>query len=345
MNKLKFNFNYVANYLLKTKKILEKEKRDNIIKVQFFETSNNIVVLCGIKHVLSLLKKHAINFKQLKIFFLKDGTIIKNKVPVLTIEGKLQNFIFLENTIDGILTRESSIATNAYNLKKSANKKEIIYMNDRSDYFFSQEFDGYAAFIGGIRTFVTDAQIKLIKNNDNVKVIGTMPHALIQNYFGNLKLALQAFQRTFKNTKLVALVDYHNDVINESLKIAKTFKNLLWAIRIDTSPNVIDKSLLKYQNQIPVNQLKGVNHLLITKLRSILNENNFNFIKIIVSSNLDQDKIRNLENLKSPIDYYGVGKAFNNIFCNFTCDAVLNNNIKESKYNRNSIIHKKLIKF
>ena len=343
MNKFKFDISYVAKYLLKTKKILNSQNRNNIIKVQFFQTTRNNIVLCGINHVLNLLANNAIKYHELKILFLKDGSFINKNEPVLTIEGKLQNFIFLEGAIDGILARESSIATNAYLFKKAAHNKEIIYMNDRSDYFFTQDYDGYSANQGGISYFVTKAQTNLINENKNIKIIGTIPHALIQNYFGDLNATLKGYQKTFPNQKLVALVDYNNDVVNDSLLAAKAFKNLLWAIRIDTSPNVIDKSLLKYLNKYPQSKLKGVNSLLVKKVRKILDENNFKHVKIIVSSNLNEAKIKELEAFNSPIDYYGVGKAFNNIFCNFTCDAVLNNNIKESKYNRSLIVNKNLL--
>ncbi len=321
---------FSAIYFLKTAKILKHDKMKNITKVQFFQRDNN-VVLCGIKHSIEIIKKYIKKYKQLKIYALSDGDHINKNDVVLTIEGRLWNFVHLEGIIDGILTRESSIATNASKIINSANKKPIIYMNDRSDYYFTQFWDAYAAHKGGVTNFVTQAQVKLIKDQ-NVKVIGTMPHILIQNYKGQLDQALSAYDKYINENKLVALIDYNNDVIGDLKKILPKFKDKLTAIRIDTPKNLIDKSLLNSKK--PKAELYGVNIHLVKLVKDFLVKQDCSNVKIIISSGLNCKKIEYFEKHSALVDIYGVGKSFSNINLNFTCDAVLLNNKKESKFGR-----------
>ncbi len=326
------NGDYSAIYLLKTTKIINNNREKKNITVQYFQRDKNII-LCGIKHVLDILKKNIKNFNKLKIKTLSDGDIIQDNEPVIEITGNLEKFVFLEGIIDGILTRESSIATNAFNLLKACKNKELIYMNDRSDYYYTQEWDGYAAYIGGIRNFVTKAQTKFLNPKD-IKIVGTIPHSLIQFYNGNLIKVLEEYKKNMPNDKLVALVDYNNDVINDSLKVLKKFNKEIYALRLDTSKNLIDKSLILLKNKYDINELKGINIHLVNLLRKELDKNNFKNVKIIATSGLDIKTINHLEEKNAPIDMYGVGKAFTNFFVNFTCDSVINNGRKESKIGR-----------
>ncbi len=332
---------YSAVYLIKTAKILKAEKSNSVTKVQFFQRNNNSI-LCGINHVIEILKKESYDFSLLEVYALNDGDVIMKNEPVLTITGNLWRFIHLEGIIDGILTRESSIATNAFNLINAANKKEIIYMNDRSDYYFTQQWDGYAAYIGGIRKFVTPKQIKFLSDKNDVSVIGTIPHSLIQSFSGDLIESMNAYSKYIGDNNLVGLVDYNNDVINDSLKIANKFQKKLVAIRVDTSNELIDKCLEKYLNKYNAQDLQGVNSYLAKELRKSLDDNGFNYVKIIFSSGLDENKIKILEKNNSPVDFYGVGKYFSNLFLNFTCDAVKIDDNLEAKFGRKNIDNNKL---
>ncbi|WP_434336693.1 nicotinate phosphoribosyltransferase [Mesomycoplasma conjunctivae] len=326
---------YVSDYFIQTKKIVEKSKenKDNIVVLQFFQRQD-FAILSGIDEAIALLKKHS-KINNYTIRYLPEGSHISAKEVVLELEGRLQDFILYEGIIDGILSRSTSVATNAYNCIQAANGKEIIFMADRSDHYLLQEIDGKAARVGGITNFSSVAQAG--KNYEN---FGSMPHALIQNFSGDLIKACHYYLKTFSNQKLIALVDFNNDVINDSLKVLKEFGEKLIGVRVDTSKAIADKMFTKpQQNQF------GVSFDLVTKLRQKLDENGGKHVKIIVSSGFDPKKIAEFEAKKAPVDAYGVGQYMLGIRSTFSADATVLNGKKIAKFGRSYAKNKRLIEY
>src|SRR5699024_3095731 len=171
---------------------------------------------------------------ELEIYSLKDGDKIKPFESALTITGPYQSFGYLEGIIDGILSRRTSVATNVYNVVKAARasgkQKPIIFMGDRDDHFTQQAGDGYAAFIGGSTGQATHAMNEWWGKEG----MGTMPHAMIQTFRGDVVAACKAYHEIFPEDERVSLVDYNNDVITDSLKVARAFGKDLNGVRIDT---------------------------------------------------------------------------------------------------------------
>ncbi|AAT27798.1 nicotinate phosphoribosyltransferase [[Mycoplasma] mobile] len=315
---------YAANYFLKAHEIIKKYKPNDIVTMQFFQRKNN-VKLSGIKEVLTLLEKHT-NTSKYKIKYLEDGEIINSKEVVLELEGKYTEFGILEGIIDGILARNTSIATNIYHCMQAAPKKEIIFMGDRADLYLNQESDGYSTKIAGINAYSTNAQA----NGKSELVFGSIPHVLIQHFKGNQIEALKAYQEMYPEDDLIGLPDYNNDVITESLKILKEFGKKLIGVRVDTSKSVKDKY---FENEIS-EEFYGSNPHLIKALRRELDLNNGKHVKIIVSSGFNPSKIQEFEKANSPVDSYGVGEYIMGITTHFTCDAVKLNGEKVAKIGR-----------
>lgn len=311
---------FVAYYFSDTQTVARSSNKKNMITMQFFQNCNN-VVLSGIRHVLILLKENSSDYQQLKIYALQDGDYINAGEVVLSITGYYWNFAFLEGRIDGILCRETTIATNAFLLVEAAGKKQIIYMNDRNNFAMLQPYDGYAAYIGGVRLFTAPAQIALIKKKQALtQTFASLPHSFIQLYQGNLLEALVAYRKVFPQKKIIALLDFHNDCISEIMKI-KALMPCLFAVRIDTAVGNTDQFLVQ-QNQ---HQLSGVQPLLVHKARTVLNKIGGKQVKIVVSGGFDVAKIKHFQAKKAPVDYFGVGAAFNQNIIYFTGDAVKNN--------------------
>jgi nicotinate phosphoribosyltransferase len=327
------NGDYLADYFIKTKTILEAFKPNQNVTMQWFQRNNNVVV-CGLDYVVQLIKFVCPNWKDLKIQSLRDGDIVNQMEPVLKITGKYRDFAFLEGMIDGILARATSVATNSRRLIDVANGKTVLNMNDRADLYVNQQLDGYASYIGGIKSFVTKAAIEYIDDQAVLAPQGTMPHALIASFNGDLVQATEAFYQTFPNNNLVALIDYNNDCVNDAIKVAQYFRDKLKMVRIDTSFAVIDKSL---QNKPPRDELRGVNPTLIKKVRQALDENGGQHVKIIVSSGFDVKKIAWFEAEKTPVDIYGVGEAITKERINFTGDIVLIDGKPQAKIGRKNI--------
>lgn len=323
---------FTAKYFMKTKKIIEKHRPESTVLLQFFQRKDN-AILCGIKEVLEFLEKHTDTSKY-SIKYLPEGSKISAGEVVLELEGNYSQFGLYEGMIDGMLARATSLATNANNVVQVANGKPVIFMGDRSDHYVNQERDGYAIAIGGITTQVTDAQIKQHEG----KAVGTVPHALIQMFDGDLVKALKAYKDTFPEEKLTALVDFNNDVITDSLKALREFGEELQAVRIDTSANMSDAMFLNDEEY-------GVTPNMVITLRRILDQNNGTHVKIIVSSGFDATKIKEFESKKAPVDIYGVGASLLQIKNTFTADAVKINGQLLAKQGRGYKENIKLIKY
>ena len=323
---------FSAVYFLKTRDIVNRYRQDNIVTMQFFQ--KNDAVLCGTDEVIALLKTFADNPDELEIYSLKDGDKISPFETVLTVTGKYQTFGYLEGVIDGILSRRTAVATNVYNVVKAAGisgmQKQVIFMGDRDDHFTTQAGDGYAAYIGGATAQATHAMSEWWGK----KGMGTMPHALIQLFNGDIVAATKAYQETFPEDELIALVDYNNDAITDALKVARVFGNDLKGVRVDTSRTLIDQYFLRNQHLLGTFDPRGVNAELIFALRKALDDEGFNHVKIVVSGGFNETRIHEFERLGVPVDTYGIGSSLLKINIGFTGDNVLINGKHEAKAGR-----------
>ncbi|SDZ28935.1 nicotinate phosphoribosyltransferase [Evansella caseinilytica] len=323
---------FSAVYFLKTKKIAEMYKPNNIITMQFFQ--KNHAVLCGTDEVIALIDTFAENPHELEVHSLKDGDKIAPFETVLTITGPYQNFGYLEGVIDGILARRTSVATNVYEVVKAAKssgvEKPVIFMGDRDDHFTQQAGDGYAAYIGGSQAQATHAMNEWWGKRG----MGTMPHALIQLFEGDVVAATRAYHEAFPEDELMALVDYRNDVITDSLKVAREFGSVLKAVRVDTSNNLIDQYFTRHPEVLGTFDPRGVNPTLLFALRAALDKEGFEHVKIVASGGFDAKRIQRYEELKAPIDMYGVGSSLLKINIGFTGDNVMLNGKPQAKTGR-----------
>lgn len=327
---------FCANYFLKVNKIVRENLSNNLVTQQWFCRADKYT-LCGIDEAIALVKTFAKNPNEFEIYALNDGDIVNSCEPVLKIRAKYENFGYLENIIDATLARRSSVATNAAKVVSAANGKIVFAMNDRQDDILTQIGDGYACFIGGINAVSTDAQGLWCGKNG----AGTMPHALIQMCQGDLVKACEIYIKTYPNDKITALVDYNNDVITDALSVARAHGEKIGAVRIDTSANLIDKYFAN-KNTTGFDP-HGVCKELVFALRKALDENGFKFIKIVVSSGFNPDKIASFEAAKTPVDMYGVGTYLvSNLTCSFSADLVEFNGKNEAKFGRKNIINDRL---
>lgn len=328
---------FTANYFLKTRKIVLENVPHQIVTMQFFQREDD-VMLCGIDEVIALIQEFAECPEKLQIEALNDGDIINYGEPVLKITGEYEHFGFLESMIDGILARRSSVATNCYRVKKVTNGKGIINMADRQDEYNTQIGDGYAAYVAGITADSTDAMGLWWGGHG----LGTMPHALIQICDGDILKASDIYLKTFPNEKVTALIDYHNNVVEDSLKIARHLKTKLNAVRIDTSKSLIDHYF--DDKDTSTFDPHGVCKELVFALREALDKEGFNYVKIIVSSGFDAKKIKDFEDHHTPVDIYGVGTSLVKVNVGFTGDLVKLNGKDQAKEGRKDIPSSRLEK-
>ena len=319
---------YSANYFLKSQKIVKENEPDHIVTMQWFQRRERAMV-CGLDECIALLQEFAIEPESLIIDALEDGDRIEAMEPVLKVAGKYENFGFLESIIDGILARRSSVATNVMEVLEVAGDTPVFSMADRQDDYLTQIGDGYATYVAGINRVSTDAQGLWWGG----KGMGTMPHALIQICGGDIIRAADIYHKTFPNEKVTALIDYHNNVVHDSVMLAKHLGRTLNAVRVDTSKSLVDH----YFDDKDTSGFDphGVCKELIFALRNELDKNGFDYVKIIVSSSFNKEKIKEWKRLGVPVDMYGVGTSFvNNMTCGFTGDLVILDGENEAKEGR-----------
>ncbi len=323
---------FSAVYFLKTREIVKQFRPNNIVTMQFFQKEH--AVLCGTDEVIALLHTFADEPEKLEIYSLKDGDKISPFETVLIITGPYQNFGYLEGIIDGILARRTSVATNVYNVVKAAAlsgvQKPVIFMGDRDDHFMMQAGDGYAAFIGGSTAQATHAMNEWWGKQG----MGTMPHALIQLFDGDVVAAAKAYHEKYPDDDLIVLVDYNNDCITDALKVAREFGDKLKAVRVDTSRTMIDQYFIRHPEVLGTFDPRGVNPPLIFALREALDREGFEHVKIVVSGGFNEQRIIEFEKQGVPVDMYGVGSSLLKVHIGFTGDNVLLNGKHQAKAGR-----------
>lgn len=329
---------FSAVYFLKTREIVKEFKPDNTVTMQFFQKEH--AVLCGTDEVIALIKTFADDPESLEIYSLKDGDKISPFETVLTITGPYQNFGFLEGVIDGILARRTSVSTNVYNVVKAAGQKPVIFMGDRDDHYTQQAGDGYAAHIGGSTAQATHAMNEWWGK----KGMGTMPHALIQLFNGDVVEASKAYHAKFPEDELLVLVDYNNDVITDALRVAREFGDKLKGVRVDTSRTMIDQHFIRHQDVLGTFDPRGVNAPLIFALREALDKEGFQHVKIVVSGGFSEQRIKEFEEQDVPVDIYGVGGSLLKIHIGFTGDNVVLNGEPQAKVGRKYRFNERLEK-
>lgn len=319
-------------YFLKSREIVNKYKTNTTVTMQFFQKKD--AVLCGTDEAIALLRTFATDPDSLDIYALKDGDTIAPYETVMMVTGPYQSFGFLESLIDGILGRRTSVATNVYNVVQAASRsgvrKPVLFMGDRDDHFTQQAGDGYSAFIGGSTAQSTHAMNEWWGKEGT----GTMPHALIQLFNGDVVEAAKAYHNEYPEDDVIALVDYNNDVITDALRLAHEFGEKLTGVRVDTSKTLVDQYFWRNPEILGTFDPRGVNAPLIYALRKALDDEGFHHVKIVASGGFDVDKIKHFEDDKVPVDMYGVGRSLLDVTISFTGDNVLLNGEHEAKSGR-----------
>ena len=276
-------------------------------------------------------------FDQLEIEALYDGDAISSWETVMHIQGDASLFAHLETIYLGVMARRTKVATNVRNVVQAANGKTVLYFPARFDHWAVQGGDGYAAHIGGATGVSTDAQAEWW----GASASGTVPHALIAAAGGDTVRAVTFFRETYPTTNLVALVDFDNDCIGTALKCARSLGKNLWGVRLDTSQNMVDRSMLSKMGRF---KPTGVVPELVSMTREALDREGFDHVKIVVSGGFNPERIAKFEELGVPVDAYGVGSYLLKGSYDFTADVVQVNGKPCAKAGRSFLPNPRLLK-
>ncbi len=349
------------------------------VEMQWFTRRAGRTIVVGVDKALTMLR-HCTGYwedetfvdtsDQLKVWAVQDGAVVTsdgdplNAQPVIRVHGRYRDFAILETPTLGILTRASRVATNVYETILAARGKPILFFPARFDAHEVQAADGYAYTIAVERynmdhastlgPFVsTDAQGDWWGGYGG----GTVAHAAIASFLGDTAEAMLAFAEVLPpSIPRIALVDFNNDNVTDSLKVCRAMFNRfrayteqgeigaaeryrLYGVRLDTSASLRDVSVP------PLGDAAldlGVNPRLVFLVRQALDSawESWNLpaewqeqarqycqaVKIVVSGGFRPEKIRRFEQLRVPADIYAVGSSlFSNdgpTVTDYTADVV-----------------------
>ena len=315
---------YSDMYFNLTKELLEWDERHPRVVMQAFQKNHS--ALGGVDEAIAILKQCAgrpgpdggwvDGWPELEVRALHEGDEIRPWEPVLTIEGDYTLFAHLETVYLGCMARRTLVMRNVKEVVEAAGGKPIWYFPARHDHWLVQTGDGWAAHVAGAIGVSTDAQASWWGGRG----MGTVPHGLIAAYAGDTALAARRFADRFAaELNVPVLVDFENDSIRTALEVADALGEDLWGVRLDTSDTLVDRSLWHEMGGF---KPTGVNHRLVEKVRTALDEAGHPHVKIVVSGGFTADRIREFEAAGIPVDAYGVGSSLIRGANDFTADVV-----------------------
>ncbi len=322
---------YTDAYFNHTRAALLHDERRPRVVMQLFQRKQAMVG--GMDESIAILKLCSHDWDGLVVHALHDGDRIEPWETVMTIEGDYTSFAHLETVVLGTLARRTLIATNTARVLEAANGKPIIFMPARHDHHRVQTGDGYAAYVAGaVRGteigVTSDAQASWWGGQG----LGTVPHALIAAYGGNTVLAATKFAEWApEDFRITVLVDFENDSVRTALDVARALGPRLWGVRLDTSSQLVDRSLW---DELGDFDPRGVNERLVRKVRAALDEDGFERVRIVASGGFTVEKIEQFERNGVPIDAYGVGSSLIRGENDFTADIVLTDGRPAGKVGR-----------
>lgn len=336
---------------------------DLVVEMQYFTRRQPCSLIGGVDEALAILQSCSGYFapdgtfvntaEQLDIEAVHDGTFATyggnslSVKPVLKIRGRYRDFAILETPILGVLTETTRVATNVYELLAAAGGKDVLFFPARFAHYKLQALHGYAYSLA-VQAYNaqhgTNSQV-LVSTYDQAgwwggSGNGTMAHATVACFLGDTAETMLQFSRIMPvSVPRIALVDFHNDSVGETLRVMERMFQCYWAyyaagdmgeaekyklsaVRLDTSGNMRDISVAPLGNR----ELDcGVNPRLVWTVRKAIDQAHTNWslpaaaesiaqdwcsaVKIVATGGFNAKRIREFEELTVPVDIYGVGSS------------------------------------
>lgn len=237
-------------------------------------------ILAGVEEALRLLEGFPVTVRAMP-----EGSLFYPGDPVLSIEGRYNDFGQFETAFLGFLCFSSGIATKAARIKLCAFDKPVYSFGARRTHPAIAPAVERSAFIGGCDGVATIAAAETI----GIKPVGTMAHAYIISV-GNPEEAYRLFDENLEeDVPRVALIDTFEDEKFGALTAVKALGQRLFAVRLDTPSS-----------------RRGNFRKIIEEVRWELNLRGYSHVKIFLSGGLDEDSISELYDVA---DAFGVGTA------------------------------------
>ena len=345
---------YSDKYFLRAKEILKGESCHFLVTVQVFVRNGNARIY-GLKEAQEIIQKYG-EHVSLRIWSLKDGDHFDPSEPVMVIRGSIQRLIDLETMYLGVISARTTLENDKQdiNLKQiEENMGKIVdLVGDKPVSYFGARHWSWdrdadisrACLNAGAANCSTDIGAATV----NEKGIGTIPHSLEAIYHKKFGLDSAVVESTLafdaampKDVPRIALIDYANHEIQDSIKTAEVLEDYgnkkLDGIRIDTcGENIIQSGMHMDDSSFWFG--KGVCISGVYNIRKALDYSGFDYVKIILSSGFgNPDKVKAFVDaekiLKTKLfDGLGVGGVFHSRMA--TADIVKIGDVPISKAGR-----------
>ena len=358
------------NYFLKTKKIISKFGDKQVTYAIFLRRPGILAIKMAVDWIKFVASKRKIQIILKSPY--KEGDWFGAGEPILYITGSMKNLVDLETLYLQKIGPSCIAAANAYQMCIDLPKSSFIAMEARhcagTD---MSNMMSYAASVGSksakkkkAKGFIGTSVSETSKYFNLNSGLGTMPHALV-GYAGSTMEAVRMFHATFPKENIVILPDYFGKEISDSIAVCKEYGQLVKKnkvlVRLDTpsgryiegldlakSYNILEEfspqSISEYRSEEELKHLvgPGVSAAAIWYLRSKLNDEGFNKVKIIASSGFTNNKCKAMALAISPIDVVGTGSFLPEKWSETyaTADIIKYGNEKRVKVSREYLLKK-----
>ncbi len=240
---------YTDKYFLRSKEVLQKEGLNPWVRYQIFirkgpGTVHGIQEAIDIVKTYSELEKHGG-----KIYALRDGSQYSQKETLMVLEGPVQDIIDLETMLLGVITAKTTAMNDGTGIDtrgiehrmrevvKAADGRPVMYFGARHWHWSDDAAIAKACYDGG----ATSCSTGIGAGTVGQKAVGTIPHA-IENVFAHkygkdraVVESTKAFNRAIDpSVPRIALIDYNNKELDDTIAVAKALGPSLYGIRVDT---------------------------------------------------------------------------------------------------------------
>jgi nicotinate phosphoribosyltransferase len=298
---------FADKYFLRANEILQKDGKNPWVNMQVFVRKGPGKV-AGVQEAVDIIANNS-NIAEVggRIYAKKDGQTYTPKETLMNVIAPVQEIMELETVYLGVIaaaiTRENdgrdidlaAIQRNVMQVVELAGDRPVLYFGARHWHYEMDQAITKAAFDGGVKDCSTDNGAETVGK----KGMGTIPHALenVYAFYSGMDKAVleatKAFDRHMDPAiPRIALIDYNNREITDTIATARALEGRLFGGRTDTcGENVAEggvaKSYEKYWTGTGVT-VEGVR-----ALREALNRNGLREVKVVVSSGFSNpDKVR-----------------------------------------------------
>ena len=212
------------------------------------------------------------------VWSVPEGTVVFANEPLLRVTAPLAQAQLVETILLSSLGYPTLVASKASRIVEAARGRSVVDFGARRGHGPHSGFlNARASYLAGFSgTSHVEAARRL-----GIPAVGTMAHAWVQSFATEVE-AFSTFARLFPRAATL-LVDTYD--IEQGVRNAAAVEPPIQAIRIDSGDLVAASK----------------------RAREILDDANRHDVKILVSNDLDENKIDELLKAGAPIDAFGVG--------------------------------------